>query len=129
MNKCCERVRIAGLNFPKYRDCQCPARVERDGKHYCLRHDPVRVKANRDKREADYRARYERENRANEHRWACIIACAGMSDPVRQVSALKAFVSKVARDGNIALPPSLRSEAHALLDPVNPRPTKPEEPE
>lgn len=119
--KCCEKVRIPGLGFYRSKPCGRNACVERDGEHYCLTHDPVRRKMKADKRYADYRAESTARMKAIERTSACLQACKGMSDPVMMVAALKSFVSKCARDGNIALPPALRSEAHALLNHVNPR--------
>ena len=53
---CSKRVRIPGLHLPRYRDCGCTAKVEREGEWFCGRHDPVAVKtrygANAPKREA-----------------------------------------------------------------------------
>ncbi len=37
---CCAGVPMR-LNFYRTRPCGCPAKVERDGKPYCGRHDPV----------------------------------------------------------------------------------------
>lgn len=38
--------------------CNRRATVERDGHHYCGTHDPVACKERREKRDADWRARY-----------------------------------------------------------------------
>ena len=60
--KCCERTWPAG----SYCSCDCwaSAKVIRDGKPYCGRHDPLKVKAQREKRNAEWNARREAEKAA-----------------------------------------------------------------
>lgn len=44
--KCCVRI-YGGMSTFRGSPCSKPAKVERDGKHYCNTHDPVRVSERR----------------------------------------------------------------------------------
>lgn len=57
MTQCSEKVFRDWHNYP----CGSNATVERDGKWYCGRHDPVAVKARQEKAHAKYEAK-ERVN-------------------------------------------------------------------
>lgn len=49
---CCKRI-FTGLTFRGH-PCRKPAKIERDGKHYCAIHDPEYVKARAENRHAKY---------------------------------------------------------------------------
>lgn len=55
---CCASVRVGDLY--RWRPCGAAAKVERDGKHYCGRHDPVALdaksKASKEKHNAELEA-------------------------------------------------------------------------
>lgn len=55
---CCEQVRDAGMNFPRYHQCTRVAKVVRKGKPYCKLHDPVAVKKKHDKRDKEQDNKY-----------------------------------------------------------------------
>lgn len=46
--RCCERVRDRGMNWPTYHQCKRWAVVKRRGKPYCKLHDPEAVRTRRD---------------------------------------------------------------------------------
>lgn len=52
---CCVRVFPKGGGFRQV-PCRLTAKVERDGKHYCTTHDPVRVAEKHAAKEAAYQA-------------------------------------------------------------------------
>ena len=58
---CCHK------RYRNYHDVSCgkPAKVERDGMHYCTIHDPVRIKSRDEKRNA----RWDREGNARTLRY------------------------------------------------------------
>lgn len=127
IQKCCKGVRISGLSFYREKPCGRTARVERDGKYYCLMHDPVRCKMKSDKRDAAWRANYNARMKAANHKSSCVIACAGMADPVTMVNALRGFVIQCANDRDDRVSPGVKSEAQKLLAYVNPRSNEPQE--
>lgn len=48
---CC--VRVSAGDFARTRPCRNAGTIERNGKHYCSRHDPVQVKLRRDSASKD----------------------------------------------------------------------------
>lgn len=61
--------------------CSKLAKVERKGKSYCTIHDPVRVQARRDKSDAEFRAKSDKESARHQRISACLHACEGLADP------------------------------------------------
>ena len=61
-NKCSVRVYSGGsyMGYP----CGKSAKVERDGKHYCGTHDPVRVAARAAARETEFQHRWQAQKQA-----------------------------------------------------------------
>ena len=57
----CETRIFTGMAFHGHL-CNRPAKVERNGKHYCGTHDPVSVAEKRAKRDAEWRAEEDRQN-------------------------------------------------------------------
>ena len=55
---CCEPMRAIG--WGRSYACGAKAKVERDGRWYCLRHDPVARKARADAKDAERRAAQQR---------------------------------------------------------------------
>ena len=70
--QCCGSVRGEKLHRRyTYHQCGANAKVEREGKFYCLRHDPQARKAKQDVRYAAFLA----ECKANSDRVAFVAAC------------------------------------------------------
>lgn len=57
--KCCVRVHSGG--YVRGHQCGKAAKVIRDGKPYCGIHDPVAVRARKDKRNAEWKERWDAE--------------------------------------------------------------------
>lgn len=82
-------VKCSGRVFEHYHFRSCPntGKIERDGKHYCRIHDPVRRKEKDDARKAKWDAEWEATKvRAAEQTAAraraelCVEACAWLTD-------------------------------------------------
>jgi hypothetical protein len=54
MTTCSAQIKVDDWHWGK---CSKEATIERDGKWYCGRHDPVKVQARRDKSHAKYEAK------------------------------------------------------------------------
>lgn len=93
--KCSAECVCRALRFPRWYPCDKPAKVTRDGKPYCLRHDPERVKAKRDARLAIANAKYEKERQRQERKYECLQACEGMANPVEEVKATRELLKKL----------------------------------
>lgn len=83
------------MRFPRWFPCGSPAKVTRNGKPYCLRHDPERVKAKRDARLAIANAKYDKERQKTERKYDCLRACDGMAHPVSEVKAMRELLQKL----------------------------------
>lgn len=59
MDKCCAKLR--GSDWGYRPSCTRTAKVERDGKHYCAIHDPVRAEQKRQERNATWEAKWKAE--------------------------------------------------------------------
>lgn len=70
--KCSGETRSKGMNFLRLHPCRCEASVERDGKPYCKRHDPVaiakRQRASFERRSARLMKKIRLELHAKYHR-------------------------------------------------------------
>lgn len=93
--KCSAECVCRGLRFPRWYPCDSPAKVTRDGKHYCLRHDPVKIKASRDARLAIANAKWENKQKMFDRAHACRVACEGMVHPVAEVKAMRELLQKL----------------------------------
>lgn len=82
--RCCEQVRDSGP-WPRFHQCRSKATVGREGKWYCKTHDPVAVKEKAQARDAKDREKYNLRRFAH----SCVVACAGMADPVADLAALR----------------------------------------
>jgi hypothetical protein len=69
--------------------CGKTAKAERDGKWYCGIHDPVRLKAIRDKTYARYRAESEAQDKAWRRQIAEAKACEGVETELLTRGLLK----------------------------------------
>lgn len=63
--RCCVMVYSGGYSISRYQ-CSKNASVERNGKHYCGIHDPVRKKEREEKKSAERRAKWEASNKRYE---------------------------------------------------------------
>lgn len=63
--RCCAMVYSNGSSFIRY-PCSKNASVERDGKHYCGIHDPVRKKEREDKNRAERSPKWDARDKLQE---------------------------------------------------------------
>lgn len=86
---CCALVWSAGAwrSYP----CQKPAKVERDGKHYCGIHDPVRRAEKQAVRDAEFSARIESKRQAR------MTADAERAETKRRADAYPALLEALVR--------------------------------
>ena len=90
---CC--TRLGKFNMTRLVPCEHPGTVERDGKWYCRRHDPVAIKTRQDARYQRYVGKIKRATDERIRALDCFKACVGMQDPVETVAALKAAAQEM----------------------------------
>lgn len=86
--RCCEQIREPGV-WPRWHQCRRKHTVNVDGKPFCGVHNPA-AKA---KRLEDARAKWANESDRAQQRHNCLVACAGMKDPVAEVEAMKKAIT------------------------------------
>lgn len=55
--------------------CTRNAKVERDGKHYCTIHDPIRIKEKQDKKHKKWKEKFEKESKDHEYQYSAVAYC------------------------------------------------------
>lgn len=80
---------ILGTDFSR---CTCEGAVERNGKWYCKRHDPVAVAAREDASAAKWQAKIDADTAAYHRRAVETKACEGVSTEVLENLNLKALI-------------------------------------
>lgn len=64
-NQCCKERHVG--RWARRQRCTRKGSVERDGKLYCKIHDPVLVEEKRNKRNAEYQAKWDKEAEEREY--------------------------------------------------------------
>lgn len=78
---CCERTYDPdGSIGCRHKPCKARAKVERDGKHYCGRHDPEARRAKNEEKRKQWKEEAAEHRKAAERRALEILACRGLSD-------------------------------------------------
>ncbi len=89
---CVARVMTEGAFLSS--QCSFRGRVQRDGKWYCKKHDPVAVKEKRDKRIAEINRRFEEVKGQHERAQKCAEACEGVPTHKLRKGMLKRLMEK-----------------------------------